>query len=120
MYFKRDFQIWQYSVSHSQLLLRSVKGNKHKTRIDVLFKGVDLMHIPTHFSGFRISEIAKEEFQSLQLSLGLSDDFEDRYFRVEGEGWKGVVVALAVFWVEEDAEHNEKSKLFDAPSAPYV
>lgn len=113
--FDRIFQIWKYDVGHSQLLLRSVKGDKYETRLDVLFKGVDLLHIPTHFSGLRIAEITKEEFGTLNYSLGLSDDSEDRYFRLEGDGWRGAVVASSLFWIEEDAEYYDESKLFSLP-----
>lgn len=113
--FDRKFLIWKYSPSHSQLLLRSGKDDQHKTLIDILFKGVDLIHIPTHFHRFRITEISKEEFKALHLSIGSSDDLEDRYFQVEGDGWKGFVVASSFFWIEEDAEYNDASRLFDVP-----
>ena len=39
----RRFQLWSYRVSHSQLLLRSVRDAEHTSRIDVLFKGVDAL-----------------------------------------------------------------------------
>lgn len=113
--FDRKFQIWKYSASHSQLLLRSGKDDTHKTLIDILFKGVDLIHIPTIFDRFRITEITKAEFQALHISLGNSDDLENRYFRVEGDGWQGIIVALAFFWVEEDAEYHDQSRLFEVP-----
>lgn len=113
--FDRDFQIWKYDVSHAQLLLWSVKGNTQKTRVEVLFKSVHLMQLPTNFSRLRILEITKEEFQASRLSLGLSSDLGMRYFLVEGNGWKGLVVAGAVFWSEEDAEHYDPSKLLSLP-----
>lgn len=116
--FDRPFQIWHYAVSHGQLLLRSVKGDTYKTRVDVLFKNVDLIQLPGSFSGLRISEMTKDEFQPLNLSIGEGSEIGNRYFRLEGDGWTGLVVAGAVFWVEEDAEHNEQSKLFDAPCSP--
>jgi hypothetical protein len=36
--FQRKFQIWLYSVSHGQLLLRSNRSDEFRTRVDVLFK----------------------------------------------------------------------------------
>lgn len=116
--FDRRFQIWKYDAGHSQLLLRSVKGDKYKTMVDILFKGVDLIHIPTLFDRFRITEIPKAEFQALNISLGSSDDLEDRYFRVEGDGWNGFIVASSFFWIEEDAEYYDQSRLFDLPGDP--
>ncbi len=113
--FDRDFQIWKYDVGHSQLLLRSVKGDRHKTRVDVLFKGVQFVQLPTHFSGLRSSEMTEDEFKTLNLSTGSASANENRYFRLEGKGWKGVVIALGMFWLEEDAEYYDKSNLFSLP-----
>ena len=60
----RYFQLWRYSVSHSSLLLRSVKLDtsddaelaamghtiyEHPSRIDILFKGVDGLHLVDTF-----------------------------------------------------------------------
>ena len=39
----RFFQIWRYTVSHRQLLLRSTKSDVAHTRIEILFKDVSLM-----------------------------------------------------------------------------
>jgi hypothetical protein len=50
----RRFQLWSYRVSHSQLLLRSVKDAEHTSRIDVLFKGVDALDLPTRLDGLVI------------------------------------------------------------------
>jgi hypothetical protein len=47
----RKFQVWKYTVGHSQLLLRSTKSPDCSTRIDVLFKGVSEFHLPASFVG---------------------------------------------------------------------
>ena len=52
---KRGFQMWLYEVGHSQLLLRSVKDDAHSTRVDILFKSVDSLHLPTNMVGLTIS-----------------------------------------------------------------
>ena len=49
--FPRRFQIWLYSVSHGQLLLRSNRSGEFSTRIDVLFKNVAAIELPTAFDG---------------------------------------------------------------------
>ena len=38
--FQRPFQVWLYSVSHGQLLLRSNRSDQLATRVDVLFTRV--------------------------------------------------------------------------------
>ncbi len=109
--FERKFQVWLYSVSHSQLLLRSTKDEHNSTQIDVLFKNVDLMQIPTYFSKLIISEMSEKDFRSLDLATGLLPPIDQKYFRLEGDNWHGVVVAGYVGWLEEDAEHFANSKL---------
>ena len=50
----RQFQIWSYKVSHAQLLLRSTKSENNPTRIDLLFKNVAIINIPTLLNDVRI------------------------------------------------------------------
>ncbi len=110
--FDRKFQIWLYSASHGQLLLRSTKDETHATQVDVLFKGTALIHIPVFFSGLTISEISESEFRSLKLSTGLYPIGDRKCLKLEGDDWEGVIVAGYVGWLEEDAPHSADSKLF--------
>jgi len=109
--FEREFQLWMYSVSHGQLLLRSTKDEKFQTQVDVLFKNVSFIQIPVLFAGLVISEVRKEEFQALNLSPGLLSILERRCFKLEGETWRGLIVAGNICWSEDDAEHFAESKL---------
>ena len=109
--FDRKFKVWLYEIGHGQLLLRSTKDEHHSTQIDVLFKNVDLIHIPTYFSKLIISEMSENEFQSLGLSIGLLPPIDQKYFRLEGDNWQGVIAAGYVGWLEEDASHSAESKL---------
>jgi hypothetical protein len=47
----RRFQTWLYTASHSQLLLRSNPPAEGEERIEVLFKGVPWMDLPTRLDG---------------------------------------------------------------------
>jgi len=60
---EREFQIWKYTVGHSQLLLRSTKAPNLPTRIDVLFKGVSEFHLPTALSGLSVQEASERSNQ---------------------------------------------------------
>jgi hypothetical protein len=91
----RFFQVWAYSVSHSQLLLRSVKADGLHSRIDVLFEAVDLMELPTSFTGLVIAR--------------------DRGgFTLSGSGWAGRVVAGACYWCEDEGEYYDPSPFADS------
>jgi hypothetical protein len=83
----RHFHIWRYEVGHAQLLLRSVKGDHHASRIDVLFKAIDL---PTKFDGLQIER--------------------DGYrYAVSGADWSGCVIAGACFQAEDAGEYYNPS-----------
>ena len=47
----RQFQLWEYRVSHGQMLLRSVPSGEDATNVDVLFWGVSRIDLPTRFDG---------------------------------------------------------------------
>jgi hypothetical protein len=43
----RTFQVWDYTVSHGMLLIRS-PGDDEKPTIDVVFYGTQFMSVPRH------------------------------------------------------------------------
>src|SRR4051812_6218986 len=62
---KRSFTWWDYTPSHNQLLLRS-DGSADTTRIDVLFKAVDVMKVRSHYNGLRIRCATLAEQEQIQ------------------------------------------------------
>ena len=52
---KRVFQIWDYSVSHGQLLLRSAKADEHATNIDIVFWGVRAINLDAVLKGVALA-----------------------------------------------------------------
>jgi len=50
----RDFKLWDYRVSHGQLLLRSPMSPDHHTNVDIQFFGVELICLPTFMHGIRL------------------------------------------------------------------
>lgn len=104
----RRFQIWNYTVSHCSLLLRSTKSDGFPTRIDVLFKGVSVFHLPTSFTGLAITEASEAEAQkfcSLRQSLSLGKD--RKVFTVQGIDFVGYVAALIAVCHEDEGEYND-------------
>ena len=82
----RRLQMWLYEVNHGQLVLRSVKGVAQTTRVDILFKNVHVVHLPTVMDG---------------LSITRSDDG----FVMAGSNWHGHVQAGACFVAEDEGEY---------------
>ena len=44
--YRRPFEVWTYRPTHCLLLLRN-KGDGRATRVEVLFRGVSFMQLPT-------------------------------------------------------------------------
>jgi hypothetical protein len=103
--------MWLYLASHGQLLLRSVKDAQHPTQVDVLFKNVAAMSIPTLFSGLRVSEVSSTEARGLHLALGAWELSDRRVFKLAGDGWEGAVIASIVLSREDDADYFSESAL---------
>jgi len=86
----RNFQIWRYEVGHAQLPLRSVKGEHHASRIDVLFKAVKAIDLPTKSDGLQIERDGDQ-------------------YAVSGVGWSGRVIVGACFQAEDAGEYYNPS-----------
>src|SRR5215472_14871400 len=93
--FHRKFEVWLYSVSHGQLLLRSNRSEKFSTRIDVLFKDVAAMALPTVFDGLSVAEAVTDEARNLNIQLGALRISNRKVFVIWGPTFKGYVVAGA-------------------------
>jgi hypothetical protein len=107
---ERQFQIWKYTVSHSQLLLRSTKSSEFSTRIDVFFKGVKEFHLPTSFTGLSIAEASDADIQKLcSLRKSLSFGKDVKVFKVQGIDFLGYVIALIVVSHEDEGEYDDPS-----------
>jgi hypothetical protein len=110
IHLERRFQIWAYSVSHSQLLLRSKKSTGHPTRVDIAFRGVVGMKLPWILESIRIETstleaIGDSAIQSLDL-------FDKDLFACSAGSFSGWVVASAISMAEDEEE-------FDVPSAVF-
>jgi len=105
--FNRSFELWRYFVGHAQLLLRSTKSEEHGTRIDVGFKNVRYVQLPTSMG-------------SLSIEIGADSDLPDdvqqaldtagmTIFLVTTDIGHGFVVAGYGGWREDDGEYYEPS-----------
>ena len=107
---EREFQIWKYTVGHSQLLLRSTKAPNLPTRIDVLFKGVSEFHLPTTLSGLSVQEASDDQIRKL-CSLRESSSFNHgvKVYTVKGTDFIGYVAALICACHEDEGEYHDPS-----------
>jgi hypothetical protein len=105
--------MWAYTVSHKELLLRSRKDDEGGTRIDVLFKGVEALCLPTKLTNLAIREASDEEAAHGLGGLAAADPTgELRVFLVQSAEGEGRVVALVMFYAEDDGWWHEPSPLW--------
>lgn len=80
----QEFQIVDFSATHSQLLLRSFKTKDREYNIDIIVKGVERMLIPTSFNGIEISVSDNEETISfLKDEFSFNNKYDNRIFVVK-------------------------------------
>ncbi len=108
MYLQSDraFQIWTYSVSHGQLLVRSPKSKKYPTNVDVSFFGVKLIDLSTGFIGLTIEDASPEEITAAQHRLR-EPSWIGRVYRLTSESRKFFVAAVDIQVSENSLDFRE-------------
>lgn len=103
----REFQVWQYSVSHSVLMLRSFHPQRYETRIDVAFPAVELMHLQPSYQGLSISRLAGAESLAFLHQRGLPPGSGKLFLLNDGDGY---VQAADCQWHEDQGDHHTPSR----------
>ncbi len=116
----RTFQVWSYSVSHGQLLLRSPKDQEHKTRIDLLFSETKLINLPVVLRGIEIKHVPvrlpRGENRRINEPRSSSDPNE-KAFEIKCGEIDGQVRAIEFRHLEDTGEYHQPSQLM-TPLAP--
>ncbi len=58
---KRAFKLWDYNVSHKQLLLRSPHTSTEIDNVDIVFWGVEYISIPTALDTILLRKVSVKE-----------------------------------------------------------
>jgi hypothetical protein len=98
----RRFQLWEYKVSHGSLLLRSPRGPKQASNIDVVFVGVTYLALPRVMHGLAIEDATVAE--SIGPEVPNTHVAETRTFVLTSEGHTHSVVAVACRVSENSAD----------------
>lgn len=109
---ERTFEIWRYLVSHRQLLLCSNRTEEHETRIEVLFKSVESLKLPTYLDGLTVRSSTASEEAEIRDGFDFVPRQDILFFVVEGKAYRGYVAAGAVFTSEDAGSYDEPSALF--------
>jgi hypothetical protein len=100
----RTFRLWAYTVSHAQLLLRSTRTESHPTRIEVLFKDVRYVALPTTMEGIAVYRCDASEVPPELATLSP----DGPWFRVGSGDVMGYVAGIA-FVREDELEYHDPS-----------
>ena len=100
-----SFQLWRYSVSHSELLLCAPRGEAESSlRTDIMFAGVAALCLPNRLPDptIRVADLRQIGGPTLR-----GDPYESVGFILEGQGWAGWVQANRLAWSRFKAEFFE-------------
>jgi hypothetical protein len=103
----RYFKVWQYSVGHRRLLLRSSRDMPPATRIDIHFANVDLMLLRPHYDGLVIRRADDEECEKAGLDYGV--EVKPGRLFVLGDGLRSFVVSAPPQWHEDEGAMDDPS-----------
>jgi len=104
----REFQLWEYRVSHGSLLIRSPAGPGFETSIDIICVGVEYLAAPRHLGEITVSEATGAEIERLEEILG-KKLLPSRGWALQGSRQRSLVVAAAL----KVQEHH--GDIFDSP-----
>jgi hypothetical protein len=107
----RIFKIWDYNVSHNQLLIRSPRNESLgvATNIDIKFRGVSHMNIPTSFNGCEIVEPNLEEINEIKYITSNNNIADISIFIILSAGKRYSVTASSCKISENDMDIFETS-----------
>ncbi|MEU5083690.1 MULTISPECIES: hypothetical protein [Streptomyces] len=103
----RYFRVWQYSVGHRRLLLRSSRDMPPATRIDIHFANVDLMLLRPHYDGLVIHRADAGECEKAGLDYGV--EVKPGRLFVLGDGLRSFVVSAPPQWHEDEGTMDDPS-----------
>jgi hypothetical protein len=105
---ERRFQIWDYTVGHGQILLRSPSSPEQPRNVDLIFLGVEYLGIPSTLFGLGLDQAPSEV--STEVKRGLRCGWEESsVYTLVSEGRRYHVVAAAFRVYENDLDLFESS-----------
>jgi hypothetical protein len=110
---RRMVQVWSYSVGHSRLLLRATKDREHPTRVDILFRGVAAMSLPSMMRQLLVRQARQPERDEILSTIEVDHPEDRRCFILDGPGFAGWVIAGVMVTVEDEGEYHEPSPLLE-------
>ncbi|MEV6604825.1 hypothetical protein [Kutzneria sp. NPDC051319] len=107
---ERQFQLWSFAVTHNVLLLRSPRDSKQATRIDLQFRVVEEMRLPSILDDLEIDVLHAGDTRLAELGAVAREDcllFALRSRELAG----GYVLARSLGLSEDDLSDQEPTSI---------
>ena len=104
----RYFTIFDFFISHGQLLIRASKNDTYNTNIDILFFDVKFMQLKTYLSGVSIQRVEDVASNIIDSTTNLNLE-QIKIFEIESERAKFYVASSFIHVYENELEFNETS-----------
>ncbi len=104
----RNFQFWQYRVSHGELLVRSPKDAVCPRNADLMFAGVEYVDLPRFLPSMEVEEPNNDDLARARERVGKPVE-RGSVFVLRSHGRHYIVVAAAVKMVESEMD------IFESP-----
>ena len=117
---KRQFKLWDYNVSHQQLLLRSPRTGNETENLDVVFWGVKHVCLPSILEEISLRLATTDQVE--RLSDMITTDLGIPVFQVQTSDGSGVVVAAGCKVLQNELEIFDSSLVYfdrDRPKDEY-
>lgn len=90
-----EFMILDYSPTHSQLLVRSMRNNNRDYNIDIVIKGVANLIVPSRFYGLEISLLEPgSDLNQLVKMFNFNVNKDYRVFSINSSGRRYYINAM--------------------------
>lgn len=103
----REFQLWEYKVSHGSLLIRSPMGPDISENVDLVCVGVEYMAAPRHIRGLDLVEATPKEIKELSELLG--EELQQVHVRIISSEGRRFPIVAASFRISENTDDIFKS-----------
>jgi len=103
--------MWNYQVGHAMLLLRSPKDAEHPTRVEIAFKNVHAIKLPTALNDIAISVADEHLAQLIREEAGVLGESGHVFLMDAFGGTRGYVVAGIAFGQEDQGDYSDPSPL---------
>lgn len=98
----REFKVWDYAVSHRQMVIRSLGPEEDSPNLDLHFRGVEFMRAPTVFKGLSVVPATEAEVAEAEALVAPRRCDPAMVWVLESAGNRHLVVAESLDVAETD------------------